>query len=370
VNWSGIATAGGNLHSHRVLLSDGTIFATLLPLTNSNPLAVATVDASGDPVSPLTDASLVNPFHPQPNVAGIVIGGVDPDNGTLQAALVSSGGALAVNLQPRFQATSDPFVLDAVREVSLTGTGNAGSRYGATQDGPNGHGLVVLSMLVQPQAGFSGIIVFEGNGYEGWESVFAYPPIGTPVTSVSFDDSGDQLVTVQIPAGAYSAVRARISAVSGSATVNWSGIATAGGHLHSHRTLLSDGTVFYTALTDAELRATPVPVAGTVTPGTRQDTFVAAAAGTAINTGAGYKHYGIVVTATGAVTSWDVRLEVSVNGSAFTQVIQHTNVDGSGVNKWNPTTIPAAAGIAFRSNCVGLVLGAGTNIIVDIVGMP
>jgi hypothetical protein len=99
-----------------------------------------------------------------------------------------------------------------------------------------------------------------------------------------------------------------------------------------------------------------------------QDTYVAAADGVAIAHAVGIKCYGLSVVATGAVTSWDVRLEVSVDGTNFTQVIQHTQADGTGVAKWNPATIPLAPGLAFRSRCAAIVLGAGTNVIVDIVG--
>lgn len=99
----------------------------------------------------------------------------------------------------------------------------------------------------------------------------------------------------------------------------------------------------------------------------RADTFTTTANGTTVNhAGMAFKYFTVLVKGTGAAaTTWDVRLEGSLDGTNFTQIIQHTNTDGDGVNK--PATLPTVYNY-FRSRCAGLVLGTATNIIVTILG--
>jgi len=98
----------------------------------------------------------------------------------------------------------------------------------------------------------------------------------------------------------------------------------------------------------------------------RTDTYVAAGNGVTVVSAAVYRSFGIQVKATGAVTSWDVRLEGSLNGVQFTTIIQHTNADGDGITKWN---VNQSANANFRSRCVAIVLGGGTNVVVTILGV-
>lgn len=99
----------------------------------------------------------------------------------------------------------------------------------------------------------------------------------------------------------------------------------------------------------------------------RSDTFTTTANGTTLGDGfQTWKHFSIQVDQTGVVTLWDVRLEGSLDGTTFTQILQHTNATGTGVTVWQ------AAGLAqpvlyIRARCAGLTLGAGTNVIAKIL---
>lgn len=110
-------------------------------------------------------------------------------------------------------------------------------------------------------------------------------------------------------------------------------------------------------------------IIGAQTMSTRSDTFTATGNGTAVDMSAlGASKFSIQVTMTGTVTSWDVRLEGSLDGVTYTTILTHTNVTpGDGLMVYNGDTVSPA--LYFRSRCAGLVLGVGTNIIVKIVGM-
>ncbi len=100
----------------------------------------------------------------------------------------------------------------------------------------------------------------------------------------------------------------------------------------------------------------------------RSDTFTTAASGTTIDTSlAPLKYYSLQVKGTGAsATTWDVRLEGSLDNVNFSQLIQHTNVTGDGAVLWLGT---AAASFYIRSRCAAVALGSATNIVVTLVGM-
>lgn len=96
-------------------------------------------------------------------------------------------------------------------------------------------------------------------------------------------------------------------------------------------------------------------------PATSHDTYVGPADGSTTQV-ADYAPtlYALQVIATGAVTSWTVVLEVSLDaGVTFGIIATHTNADGTGgvVTPVRPT--PAQV---FRTRCVAIVLGAGTQI--------
>lgn len=114
------------------------------------------------------------------------------------------------------------------------------------------------------------------------------------------------------------------------------------------------------------------PVAGQPLQGSsRSDTFTAAGNGTTIDASAfSCKHFGVQVVGTGgSATTWDVRLEGSMDNVNFTTIITHTQVNLDTVVLWSGANhFPA---LYFRSRVVGLVLPGGvTNIVVYIYGVP
>lgn len=102
----------------------------------------------------------------------------------------------------------------------------------------------------------------------------------------------------------------------------------------------------------------------------RADTYITTGNGTTINAStAPIKQFAVQVKGTGAgAGAWDVRLEGSLDGTNFTQIIQHTNVDTDGAVKWQVAGISSPI-LYFRSRCAGLTLGGATNIVVTILGM-
>lgn len=98
----------------------------------------------------------------------------------------------------------------------------------------------------------------------------------------------------------------------------------------------------------------------------RSDTYTTTANGTTVTVATfPLKYFSIQVVQTGTVTAWDVRLEVSNDGTNFTQLLQHTNATGSGAMVFSV----ASPALYFRSRCAGLTLGVGTNVIAYITGM-
>ena len=82
-------------------------------------------------------------------------------------------------------------------------------------------------------------------------------------------------------------------------------------------------------------------------------------------TNAPLKFFALQVTTTGAaMTSWDVRLEGSLDNTSFTQIALHTNIVGSGVTTWGTNS----AVIYVRSRCAGFV-GAGGTLNAYILGI-
>ena len=126
------------------------------------------------------------------------------------------------------------------------------------------------------------------------------------------------------------------------------------------------------------------PISGTVQPGntanttpwlqqgpssTRGDTYTATGNGTTVNLTANpLQTFGVQVKGTGAAaTTWDVRLEGSLDGTNFTQILQHTNTTGDGAIVFSGASYYPS--LYFRSRCSGLVLGSATNIVVTILGL-
>lgn len=104
---------------------------------------------------------------------------------------------------------------------------------------------------------------------------------------------------------------------------------------------------------------------------TRTDTFTTAAPtnGTALGDGfQTFKYFSITVQPTGAVTSWTVVLQYSLDNVTWTTFLTHTNVTGAGVPVFSADAIPRPV-FYIRSQATALVLGAGTNVIARILGV-
>lgn len=94
--------------------------------------------------------------------------------------------------------------------------------------------------------------------------------------------------------------------------------------------------------------------------------FAATGNGTPLVSTSPLRSYSMEVDAVGAVTSWDVRLEVSYDGTNWSQIGQHTNVtpgDGQSI------FVADKPDFQVRSRVAGLVLGGGTNITVKLLGI-
>lgn len=81
------------------------------------------------------------------------------------------------------------------------------------------------------------------------------------------------------------------------------------------------------------------------------------------------KTFSIQVVPTGVVTSWDVRLEGSLDGVKFDTILTHTN-SSPGADKLVVSGATLAPVLYFRSRCEALVLDEGTDIVVSILGVP
>lgn len=128
----------------------------------------------------------------------------------------------------------------------------------------------------------------------------------------------------------------------------------------------------------------PVTVTGngvfTVTPSTnafsingisfyRQDNYTATGNGTTVNVSSSpLRTFSIQVTGTPAsATSWDVRLEGSLDGTNFTELMRHTEATGNGQDLFSGTNLQPI--LYLRSRCAALVLAPATSIAVIILGV-
>jgi hypothetical protein len=109
-----------------------------------------------------------------------------------------------------------------------------------------------------------------------------------------------------------------------------------------------------------------------VNPGaqSRADTYTGTGNGTAVDASTGVKQwFGLQVKGTGAAaTSWTVVLQASLDGANYATILTHSNAsDSDGSIVWISTPAPA---LHFRSSVSAVSLGAASNIVVTIVGMP
>jgi hypothetical protein len=102
----------------------------------------------------------------------------------------------------------------------------------------------------------------------------------------------------------------------------------------------------------------------------RSDTFTTTTNGATVDVSAqGMSRFALQVKGTGAVpTSWEVVLEVSLNGSQFTPILTHK----SGVDADGSVLLFGAAGpvLYFRSRCVSVALGPASEVVATIAAKP
>jgi len=93
------------------------------------------------------------------------------------------------------------------------------------------------------------------------------------------------------------------------------------------------------------------------------DTFAGLGDGTIHFSNQGFDRYSLFVKAIGGIgPTWDVRLQGSPDGLLFTDLIAHTQADGSGVLKFPPDAIPRPT-YAVKSKVVGLTGGGSVQVI-------
>lgn len=118
------------------------------------------------------------------------------------------------------------------------------------------------------------------------------------------------------------------------------------------------------------LRVNPATDASinTNTYSTRADTYTTTTSGTTVDIHLKpMKYFSVAVKATGAVTSWSVVLEGSLDNTNFSTILTHTNsAPGDGLILSVTAPFPV---LYFRSRCSAITLGGGTNVVTTILGM-
>lgn len=122
------------------------------------------------------------------------------------------------------------------------------------------------------------------------------------------------------------------------------------------------GSNLHTVIDSGSVTVIPVSLS-------RSDTYTVPANGVTVNAVlTPYKAYAIQVVNTGGLASlWDMRLEGSLDGTNFDQILQHTNTTGDGKIVFSGSLLAPA--LYFRSRCAGLTLALATNLVVTIAGI-
>lgn len=115
----------------------------------------------------------------------------------------------------------------------------------------------------------------------------------------------------------------------------------------------------------------PLPVGGVFA--TRSDTYTGTANGTQVDVSAKpCSKFSLQVKGTGAAaTAWNIILEGSLDGTNYTQILQHSSANPLGADT-DGATVWTVAGpfLYFRSRSAAtLTLGSATNVVATIVGM-
>lgn len=105
----------------------------------------------------------------------------------------------------------------------------------------------------------------------------------------------------------------------------------------------------------------------------RADTYTGVGNGTAVDVSVKpCSKYALQVKGAGATpTVWTVRLEGSLDGTTYTEIMRHSSANPVGNNADGATVwVEAGPFLYFRSRCSDtLTLGSATNIVATIVGM-
>lgn len=102
---------------------------------------------------------------------------------------------------------------------------------------------------------------------------------------------------------------------------------------------------------------------------TQVDTYtVAPTTGTTVSVEeAPMRNWTIMVKGTGGVpTAWDVVLEGSLDGTTFSEILNHNTLIGNGENLYSGTTLFPA--LYFRTRIVTLTLGPASDVVVNVLG--
>lgn len=102
---------------------------------------------------------------------------------------------------------------------------------------------------------------------------------------------------------------------------------------------------------------------------TRSDTFTGTTSGVTVDVSSKpLQSFAIAVKGTGAsATTWDIRLEGSLDNVNFSTILSHTNTTGDGVIMSSGAVLSPC--LYFRSRVAGLVLGGASNVVVTILGL-
>jgi len=103
---------------------------------------------------------------------------------------------------------------------------------------------------------------------------------------------------------------------------------------------------------------------------TRSDSYTGAANGTAIALTYPCAAFAILVKGTGGTpTIWDIRLEGSLDGTNYQQILAHTNATGDGVTLFSGATLSPCLWIRSRS-AGAITLGTASAVAATILGIP
>jgi hypothetical protein len=186
---------------------------------------------------------------------------------------------------------------------------------------------------------------------------------GTDGSSINGDGAGNMKVTIQNSSVAVTA--ASLPLPSGAATETTLSAMSAKLPASVGQKAMSASMPVVIA---SDQGAIPVSFsAGTIM--TQSTTFTTAVAGATLDAHlAPVKYFSLQVTATGAVTSWTVNLECSLDNTTFTTVLTHTNTSpGTGqIVSLGTSAFPC---LYFRAKASALSLGSGTNVVAVILGM-